>query len=164
MTALTPLIEQMTRHHRYIRDMWPSLDARLAALADAHGATHPELVAAAQLFDEIVDDLVLHLHTEEVELFPYLRSLDEGGGPGSHGVPTFGSLLNPVAMLEQEHRHSLSALTHLESLTSGYRPPPEAGADWRATYEALSVFDRHLRRHLTLESATLFPAAMQLEH
>jgi regulator of cell morphogenesis and NO signaling len=162
LDALTRLV--VGRHHRYVRQSTPTIQAWLDKLVRRHGERHPELVSVRQTFNRLAEELAAHMVKEEQVLFPYIDELAAAARAGSR-LPSspFGTVLNPVRAMEQEHREAGELLGRLRTLTNGYAPPDDACATYRACYAELEAFETDLKAHVHLENHVLFPEAIELE-
>lgn len=153
----------VSTHHSYMRSALPAIARDLAALVEVHGARHPELSRVAAYFDQMRSDLDQHLLKEEQVLFPYVRELARWERTtGCSGSP-FGTVENPIRMMEREHRDAAEALRLIRELTSGFTVPPDGCATYGACMAELARFERDLHRHVHLENHVLFPQAVGLE-
>jgi len=150
-------------HHAYIRSALPTIARHLAKLVDVHGSRHPELSRVAAYFDQVVADLGQHMLKEEQILFPYVRDLAESGDGCGRTRSPFGTVANPIQMMEREHQEVGDALRIIRELTRGYAAPDDGCATYAVAMGELLQFERDLHRHVHLENNVLFPAAMQLE-
>lgn len=159
------LISQIVdRHHGYVREAIPAIQAHLTKVVAAHGSRHPELAAISGHFNLVADELMLHLAKEEQLLFPYIRSLAAASRAGAVAPPDiFGTVQNPIRMMEGEHRNAGNGLGAIRSLASGYQAPADACATYRLVYAELDAFERDLHRHVHLENNILFPRAIEIE-
>lgn len=149
-------------HHAYLHATLPAIERQLAALVAQHGARHPELARVSALFEQLSRELRRHLVKEEQVLFPYIRDL--ASQPPNGGSPSpFGTVENPIRMMEREHGEVGGELRLIRQLTQRYTPPPDACSTWRACYDELARLERDLQRHVHLEDNVLFPAAIELE-
>ncbi len=148
-------------HHAYIRSALPAIARHLAKLVDVHGARHPELARVAAAFDEIDRDLLQHMMKEERVLFPYIREL--AAEPDLSRVSPFGTVENPIRMMEREHREAGDEMRLIRELTGGFTVPADGCATYRICFEELAAFERDLHRHVHLENNVLFPKAVALE-
>lgn len=148
-------------HHAYIRSALPTIARHLAKLVDVHGGRHPELSRVAAAFDEIDRDLRQHMMKEERVLFPYIREL--ASAPGMSRVSPFGTVENPIRMMEREHRDAGDEMRLIRELTGGFAVPADGCATYRVCFEELAAFERDLHRHVHLENNVLFPKAVALE-
>ncbi len=157
------LIEHiLTNHHAYVRAALPSIGRQLAKLVEVHGQRHPELARIAASFDHMSRDLLQHMMKEERVLFPYIRELGSAHRGESSQSP-FGTVENPIRMMEREHREAGDELRLIRELTSGYVPPAEGCPTYRVCFAQLAEFERDLHRHVHLENNVLFPKAIELE-
>jgi regulator of cell morphogenesis and NO signaling len=147
-------------HHAYVRGSAPRISAYLAKLVQVHGTRHPELAAVAARFDALGRELFQHMFKEERILFPYIREL--ATQPRVSPSP-FGSVENPIRMMEREHEEAGALLDDIRRLTADYAVPPDGCATYRVCFEELAYFDRDLHRHVHLENNVLFPKAVELE-
>jgi regulator of cell morphogenesis and NO signaling len=149
-------------HHAYVRSALPAIGSRLAKLVEVHGERHPELARIAAAFDDMGRDLLQHLLKEERVLFPYVRELAEATQCRPAPSP-FGTVENPIRMMEREHREAGDEMRLIRELTNGFTPPADGCATYRACFEELRAFERDLHRHVHLENNVLFPRAVALE-
>lgn len=152
------------RHHAYVRSQLPLIAAHLARLVRVHGARHPELASIAMHFGQIASELQMHLVKEEEILFPYIRALAAASEQGTGAPPNmFGTVMNPIRMMESEHTSAGNELETLKSLTGHFTVPADGCTTYRVCFEELAAFDRDLRMHIHLENNILFPKAVALE-
>ncbi|HET9012858.1 MAG TPA: iron-sulfur cluster repair di-iron protein [Gemmatimonadaceae bacterium] len=151
-------------HHAYVRAALPRIVGYLAKLQEAHGARHPELARVASVFDQVSVDLVQHMLKEEQVLFPYVRELAEHAEETGDMQPSpFGTVLNPIRMMEREHREAADELGTIRELTNGYTVPEDGCTTYTVSMAELARFEQDLHRHVHLENNVLFPKAIQLE-
>ena len=152
------------RHHGYVAERTPILTGWLDKLVARHGARHPELAEVRAAFQLLADDLRTHMMKEENILFPYINALAAAARSGTRapGSP-FGTILNPIRMMEGDHAQAGELLERLRRLTNAYRPPADACTTFMLCYEELARFEADLHRHVHLENNVLFPRAVELE-
>jgi len=162
LAALTRHITD--HHHAYIREVVPTIRGWLDKLVTRHGARHTELRDVRETFNDLADELSTHMLKEEHILFPYVDAL-AAAYDGGHRLPSgpFGTVLNPIRVMEAEHREAADHLIRLRTLTDGYQPPADACTTYRACFEELARFQSNLHRHVHLENHVLFPRAIALE-
>jgi regulator of cell morphogenesis and NO signaling len=162
---LDRLIDHITStHHAYVRTAVPTIRAYLAKLIDVHGARHPELRRVAVCFDVLSTDLAQHLLKEEQVLFPYVRELYATTGGERHYPSPFGTVENPIRMMEREHQKAGEQLRVIRELTHGYTAPDDGCTTYAVCMAELHRFERDLHRHVHLENSVLFPRAIVLEN
>lgn len=152
-------------HHKFTREEILRLGPLVAKVCAAHGKNHPELFQLRDLFQDLANELSAHLTKEEMVLFPYLTRL-EAAVTGKEPVARapFGSVRNPISMMESEHDSAGSILRAIKGLTQGYSAPPDACVSYHTLYSALAAFEADLHQHIHLENNVLFPRAVELEH
>ncbi len=151
-------------HHRFVRRLTPTLRAYTEKVARVHGPKHPETVRIAELFNGIAADLTMHMQKEENILFPYIKALAEASRTGSpRPVSFFGSIENPIRMMEAEHADAGNEMEQIRMLSNEFTPPAEACTTFRVSYQELYAFERDLHLHVHLENNILFPKAVELE-
>lgn len=155
----------VSTHHDYVRQALPAIGRHLAKLSSAHGERHPELGRIANVFGEVASELSQHLMKEEQVLFPYIRDLEEQQAQSCGGLASpFGTVENPIRMMEREHRDAADGLRIIRELTHEYTTPGDGCTTYAVTMEELAHFERDLHRHVHLENNVLFPRAVALEN
>lgn len=151
-------------HHDYVRRAIPAITRALHQLVNRYGASHPELHATRQTFAQLGEELLTHMEKEEHILFPYIGELAAAHrGTGPFPSSPFGTVANPVRMMEDDHQEALALIESIRTLTRGYTPAPEWPDEDAACYGVLVQFEADLRRHVELENTVLFPGALDLE-
>lgn len=143
-------------HHVYLRRTIPVLRQWTEKIARVHGRTHPELLEVRTVFEELAEELSLHMKDEEDEVFPHLVALEDPAADDEVGLPVQESV---VQALEHDHEHAGSLTRRIRELTDGFSPPPDACTTYTATFALLSEFEQDLHRHVHLENNVLFPRA-----
>jgi regulator of cell morphogenesis and NO signaling len=152
-------------HHAYVRQALPVLLAHTAKTAGVHGERHPELVHIARLVERVASEMTDHMEKEEQILFPFIADLAAASTSGEPlPRPPFGTVENPIRMMEHEHRFVGDAMAEIRSLTDGYTPPEDACATYRVCFQELEAFEADLHAHVHLENNVLFPKAVVLEN
>ncbi len=158
------LVDHIVRtHHGYVRRALPAISAHLEKLVRVHGERHPELGRVAEHFDQVGRELQMHMFKEEQVLFPYVKGLAAAKTGAPPPPNMFGTVQNPIRMMEAEHQSAGNELALIRELTSDYQVPADGCATFRVCYEELAAFDRDLRLHIHLENNVLFPMAVRLE-
>jgi regulator of cell morphogenesis and NO signaling len=131
---------------------------------ERHGERHPELARMRELFTDLSSEMHLHMCKEENVLFPYIRTLARaarGSGPAPANI--FGTVQNPIRMMELEHQTVGDEMAAIRDLAGDYTTPPDACATYAACFAALAAFEADLHRHVHLENNVLFPRAVAAE-
>ena len=162
---LSDLIGHITStHHVFVREECPRIEALAAKVVGVHGKNHPELLQAQAIFSALAEELRVHLMKEEQVLFPYVLLMEESTLAGEPAPPAmFGTVMNPVRMMMQEHDGAGEALRSLRSGTNDYKAPEDACISYRTLYQALQGFEADLHQHIHLENNILFPRAVAME-
>ena len=152
-------------HHNYTRQAIARLDPLFDKVCSVHGERHAELFELRETFRGLAQELATHLMKEEMVLFPYIARMEESVIQKAPILPPpFGSVRNPVAMMEREHDSAGHALRALRASSNDYTTPPDACVSYQTLYKALAEFEADLHQHIHLENNILFPRAIALEN
>lgn len=152
LTELCDHIE--ATHHAYLRRELPRLDLLVTKVVNAHADRHPKLHTLRAVFQSLQAELFPHMMKEEQILFPAIRQLEAATQQVS--LP-FGTVQNPIRMMEHEHDVAGTALSQLHNLTSGYQVPEDACNSYRAMIDGLQDLEIDLHQHIHKENNILFP-------
>lgn len=158
LTELCDHIEQT--HHAYLRKELPRLEQLIAKVAEVHGTRHPELRRVQAVFQELQAELVPHMMKEEQILFPAICRLEAASQPLS--LP-FGTVENPIRMMEHEHDVAGNALSRLREITNSYQIPRDACNSYCAMLQGLHDLELDLHLHIHKENNILFLRAKARE-
>lgn len=151
-------------HHQYVCTSLPYIQELSEKVARVHGTHHPEVLEVAFQFKIIADELSMHMYKEEAVLFPYIKDLAQAFQQGtSVSRPPFGTIANPIRMMEAEHSEVGNALELIERLSNNFSPPTDACSSYTILYARLLEFQKDLHQHIHLENNILFPKAQKLE-
>jgi len=151
-------------HHKYVRDIIPVISAHAEKIAAKHGSTYPEVVKIVSNFSIVYKDLKQHMMKEEQILFPYIKYLVAAKNNSLKAEsPYFGTIKNPIQMMEAEHESAGNLLAEIKILTNDYAPPAEACNTFKVYYQELREFEEDLHKHVHLENNILFPRSIGLE-
>lgn len=164
--ALDVLADYIVRkHHQYVIQASPILFEYTQKVARVHGDRHPEAIEIASIFSQISEELNSHMVKEEHVLFPYITRLVQAQKEGTKlSPPPFGSIQNPIRMMESEHEDVGGLSEQIQKLSNNYAPPSGACNTYKVTYAKLKEFIEDLHQHIHLENNVLFPKAIVLEH
>jgi regulator of cell morphogenesis and NO signaling len=151
-------------HHRYVRETMPRISEYAQKVARVHGHAWPENVEIANIFTALHHELHSHMMKEEEVLFPYIKRLSEAS-ERHHPSPAapFGTVGNPIRMMESEHEEAGEAMASIRRLSRDFHPPEAACNTYRVLYKLLEEFESDLHRHVHLENNILHPRALALE-
>ena len=154
------LVERLVREHR----RWRSQDFPLIAhLFDeiqlADGAEPPCVAPLRKAFYRLYAEMEGHMTREEHILFPAILNAQAVIQTGQ----SFGSIQNPIAMMEQEHDWEAARLEKMRSIAEGYQLPENAHEKLRLLFRQLEALEASLHSHTFVESSILFAQALATE-
>jgi regulator of cell morphogenesis and NO signaling len=151
-------------HHSYVKTQLPDIKAYAEKVMNVHGSQHPELIRIFQLVEEINEEMTAHMIKEENVLFPYVKQLVAAKN-NQLPLPSarFGSVQNPISVMEMEHEMVGKNLAEIRQLTNNYSLPAGACASYSLLYKLLNEFEEDLHLHVHLENNILFPKALDIE-
>ena|SRR5579864_1765347 len=151
-------------HHKFTREETVRLNALLSKVCSVHGKNHPELFEIQSTFAALAQELTTHLMKEEMVLFPYIVRVEEAVIQREPVLPApFGTVENPVAMMEHEHDSAGDALRAMRKASNDFALPADACVSYQTLYKALEAFEADLHQHIHLENNILFPRAIAME-
>ncbi|SFG46357.1 iron-sulfur cluster repair di-iron protein [Pontibacter chinhatensis] len=151
-------------HHKYLQEAIPALYEYTTKIARVHGSRHPELLEVVKHYTNVANELEAHMPKEERVLFPYIKQLEEAKKSGVKLEPAgFGSIQNPINMMEMEHESAGGEMERIRELTNNYTLPADACATYTVAFKKLKEFEDDLFRHIHLENNILFPKAIEME-
>jgi len=154
----------VNNHHQYVRRMIPVISLHTDKVASVHGINHPETLQIADLFLAVREELEGHMMKEERILFPQIKQMVLTQKENSQFFPPpFGTIKNPISMMELEHTSAGDALSKIKELSNSYTPPEDACNTFKALYSELIEFEEDLHKHIHLENNILFPKSITLE-
>lgn len=154
----------INNHHAYVNNAISTIEHHLQKVVYAHGVRHPEVCSIEYIFTELKNELLEHMAKEERMLFPYIKKLSFAI-KNSIEMPAapFGSVDNPIKVMETEHDNAGLLLKKMNALSEGYIPPQDACATFKVLYGELREFEEDLHMHIHLENNVLFPKAKAME-
>jgi regulator of cell morphogenesis and NO signaling len=150
-------------HHTYVKESTPIIIEFADKVAKVHGNAQPETIEIAKLFREVGMELQQHMLKEENILFPHIINMVIAKRNGATIDIPFGSVQNPIKMMEMEHDAAGDIIKKIEKLSDYYTPPGHACNTYKALYHHLKEFQEDLHIHIHLENNILFPKAIEME-
>lgn len=151
-------------HHKYVEAAIAQLNPLLDKIVAVHGGQHPELSEIKGEFQASAGELTMHMKKEELILFPAIRRMSEAKEKNiSIPAPSFGSISNPIRMMEHEHTTEGDRFDRITMLSGEFTPPEGACNSYRTTFALLNEFFEDLKEHIHLENNILFPMALNME-
>lgn len=163
---LAGLVEHIvTTHHEYLRSELPAIETRLEKVYKVYNQRYgPTLVGLPAVYAGLRAELEPHIRKEEMILFPAIVASEAAVNSG-RPLPTlpFGTVSNPIHMMESEHASAGEALVKIREITRNFELPEYACVTYRALMSSLDELERDLHMHIHLENNILFPRAERLE-
>jgi len=154
----------INNHHQYVRRMIPVISLHADKVASVHGKNHPETIQIADLFLAVREELEMHMMKEERILFPQIKQMVLTQKENSkYFQAPFGTIQNPIRMMEYEHTSAGDALYQIRELSNNYAHPDDACNTFKALFSELKEFEEDLHKHIHLENNILFPKSIILE-
>ena len=151
-------------HHSYVEENIPLLLQYSERVAKVHGHHYTELLEIKDLVREVAGELSAHLKKEELILFPFIKKMVNAKTEGKElATPNFGTVDNPIKMMEAEHEDAGELFRQIALLSNNYTPPQGACNTYRAFFAKLEEFEQDLHQHVHLENNILFPKSLKLE-
>jgi len=154
----------LEKHHGYVKNTMPIISQFANKVAKVHGHSRVETIEIASLFNELSNELEQHILKEERILFPNIIELESRSKDKKVMSFPFGSISNPINMMESEHDYAGYIYEKIEILSDDFTPPDHACNTYRALYHHLKEFRDDLHIHIHLENNILFPKAIELEN
>ena len=149
-------------YHVPLKEEMPIIGELMERVARVHGGSHPELLKMLEIYNNLREELDVHLKKEEMVLFPWIKALEAGeqadppdGGPGN--------IKGPIGVMEMDHDNAGEALKKLRELSGDYELPPGACNSYRSLYYMLADMEFELFKHIHLENNVLHSMALDLE-
>ncbi len=151
-------------HHKYVEENLSLLKQYGDRVAKVHGHHYSELLEIKELIHVVAGELASHMKKEELILFPFIKKLVIAKKEGTKvEIPNFGTVDNPIKMMEEEHDKAGDIFKRISELTNTYKTPEGACNTFKTLYAKLEEFEDDLHQHVHLENNILFPKAKQLE-
>lgn len=151
-------------HHKYVAEANQLIRQYAERVAKVHGHHYTEVVEINNLFHDLSNELNMHMHKEENVLFPFIKAIGKAKKEGTPiAPPPFGTIQNPINMMEAEHTDAGDILRQIAELSNNYTPPAGACNTFRALYSKLEEYQNDLFQHIHLENNILFPKAIKFE-
>jgi regulator of cell morphogenesis and NO signaling len=152
-------------HHEYLRRELPTIQTRLDKVYRVYNQRYgPTLIGLPEAYAALRNELEMHIRKEEAILFPAIAAYETAADAGA-SLPfmRFGTMSNPIHMMEQEHEHAGRVLEQIRAITRNFEVPEYACVTYRALMGGLKELERDLHTHIHLENNVLFPRTEKLE-
>ena len=155
----------VSTHHEYLKREFQPLTERLAKVYRVYNQRYGEaLIGLPEVFTGLRSEMEMHMMKEERMLFPAIVAAESAAESGAPLPQTpFGTVGNPIRMMEAEHDSAGGALASIRTITRNFEIPDYACVTYRALMDGLKEFEGDLHLHIHLENNILFPRAIELE-
>lgn len=151
-------------HHSFIKNEMPLILSNLEKVSSKHGKQNKELYEIAELFVDLSNEMMRHMHQEETILFPRIKQLEKNGfEPIPFDIKHYQYLELPIIDMEDDDEDADNKMSLIRKLTNNYTPPVDSCTTFKLLYERLKAFETDLHQYVHLENNILFPKALQLE-
>ncbi len=134
-----------TRYHEVHRQQMPELITLSRRVEQVHAGKPGVPAGLADLLQQALGELEVHMRKEELILFPAMRR--QGTGP----------LDGPISHMRDDHVDHGEVLERVVKLTDDFTRPEGACGTWRALYAGASQLRDDLIEHIHIENNILFP-------
>ena len=135
----------VSRYHDVHRRQLPELIMLARKVEQVHAGKKGVPAGLADLMQQALGELEVHMRKEELILFPAMRR--QGAG----------ALDGPIAQMRHEHVDHGDFIEEVTRLTSNFTAPEGACGTWRALYAGAAQFKDDLIEHIHTENNILFP-------
>jgi regulator of cell morphogenesis and NO signaling len=120
----------------------------------------PCLTPLRTAFHRLYAEMEGHMTREEHVLFPAILEAQSQAQEAENG---FGSIRNPIGMIEQEHDWETERLEKMRQIARNYQLPEKADQKLRLLFRELEALEAAMHAHSRLESSILFARALAAE-
>ena len=150
-------------HHNFVRTKTGEIAAYAEKVARVYGEQYPENVEIFEKFVALSKELLNHLESEEVRVFPLIRTIFEARMRGEKiSQEIIDSLRKELDLMEKEHEGAGDIMKEIRELSNQFTPPADACRTYQILYLNLAGFEEDLHKHVHLENNILFKKAEQL--
>jgi regulator of cell morphogenesis and NO signaling len=155
------IVQRLVREHRRWRSKDFPLIAHLFDEAQSTAADQPPCLAPLRnAFHRLCAEMEGHMSREEHVLFPAIL---EAQSKAQAAEKEFGSIRNPIGMVEQEHDWEAERLEKMREIARDYQLPQDADEKLRLLFRELEALEAAMHAHTHLESSILFARAIAAE-
>lgn len=152
----------LIHHHFYVKQSMPTIAAHLTKIVAKHAQKFPFMNDVLNLFIQLKNEMILHMHKEEAVLFPRIKEVESFYHFKQKKNLDSNYINGPVNVLESEHDKAGEIMYTIRQLTNNYTAPEEACTTFIVTLAELKEFEEDLHRHVHLENNILFPLAERM--
>jgi regulator of cell morphogenesis and NO signaling len=155
------IVQRLLREHRRWRSKDFPLIAHLFDEVQNTDGEQPQCLAPLRnAFHRLCAEMEGHMTREEHVLFPAIL---EAQTQADAAEKSFGSIRNPIGMLEQEHDWESERLEKMREIARDYQLSENAHEKLRLLFRELEALEAAMHAHTRLESSILFARALATE-
>lgn len=159
MTAEQLVSYIVNHHHAYVKQAMPQIHMHVERVAMKHGDRFPYMIDVFRLFSEIRNEMTMHMHKEEMILFPAITKAEKAIANKGVLNGELHIIRGAIQVMESEHDSAGDIMFKIRELTNGYEEPEGACTTFRISLAELKAFEEDLHQHVHLENNILFPMA-----
>lgn len=160
-TPARTIVERLRREHRRWRSKDFPLIAHLFDEVQSAEEQPPCLAPLRTAFHRLCAEMEGHMSREEDLLFPAILRAESGDKIETPAAKaSFGSVRNPIGMVEQEHDWEAERLEKMREIARDYRLPEDANEKLHLLFRELEALEAAMHAHTHLESSILFARAL----
>jgi regulator of cell morphogenesis and NO signaling len=149
----------VTNHHLYVKKVMPLLFSHLGKVAAKHGDRFPEMIEVFRLFEDLYNEMIMHMRKEEAVLFPAIIKAEKSYMTKVPAISESALINQALNAMETEHDNAGRIMSRIRKLTGNYQEPDGACTTFKLSLTGLKSFEEDLHRHVHLENNILFPMA-----
>jgi len=154
------IVQRLLREHRRWRSKDFPFILYLFDQAQSGESAPPCLAPLRNAFHRLCAEMEGHMSREEHILFPAILQAQGATEVVEKG---FGSIRNPIAMIDQEHDWETERLDKMREIARNYELPENAHEKLRLLFRELEALEAAMHAHTHLESSILFARALATE-
>jgi regulator of cell morphogenesis and NO signaling len=148
------------RDHVYLRGELKRLWGEIATVVATYGDSHRHMLEVYRVYREFRHQMLTHMFREEHLLFADIRRIEKSGVRPFYASGIVSGL---IQVLKREHQHMRQMLERIQTLTRGYKVPPNANHTYRGVLVGLRNLETYVGRHMQNEDEFLFARAVAFE-
>jgi len=132
------------KHHTYLWNAMPEINALFIKVLGVHGQHHTELFPLFKLFGTLKTDLEMHLIKEETRLFPEITKLNKNY-----------DAMKLAIEIKEEHEAAGDLLEEMRKISKNYKLPDDACVSFKKLYTNIQAMEDDIHQHIHLENNIL---------
>ncbi len=160
-SSLAELIDHIICfYHRPLQSQLPRVITMAEDLADLYENKIPEVGELLQIFRNFSYELELHMHMEEMVLFPAIVNIERNNGQGAFGCGA--GIDMPISVMMQDHEKSEDDLLKIQELCKSLNNTLGSSDSFSLLAHSIEHIHSEMQEHVQKENEFLFPRTMTL--